>query len=358
MLVKQYEAMRRGDYGATARQFYTGNASVARHHLLDAGGFDTSFRRAEDVELAYRLDDRGLRFRFDRDAVVLHYAERSFDAWRRPPPYGHNDVIFARDLGQRWLLDSIAPEFSGRNTLVRALTKACAPATAPRPGDRRRRSPPRGPPLASARSPRPALSAIYNLDYYRGMAEELGIRRDLLALFDARQRRTTGQPRVGFVLEQTLGHITHADNLQHLVGADHSIDAVFAPVAFDVAAGGPRARLRQLDGPRRRAGPPGDPPAAPGRAARRAVRPHPGAGHPVARHVARIPTVVSLDATPLQYDELGALYGHDTGSRAVEQLKWRANRACFAARRHRRVGRVDEAGPRRPLRGRRPTRST
>ena len=29
--------------------------------------------------------------------------------------------------------------------------------------------------------------------------------------------------------------------------------------------------------------------------------------------LARIPTVVSLDATPIQYDELGAHYGHDTG---------------------------------------------
>ena len=59
MLAKQYEAMDRGVYGATARQFYTGNASVARRHVIAAGGFDTSFRRAEDVELAYRLADRG-----------------------------------------------------------------------------------------------------------------------------------------------------------------------------------------------------------------------------------------------------------------------------------------------------------
>ena len=47
-------------------------------------------------------------------------------------------------------------------------------------------------------------------------------------------------------------------------------------------------------------------------------------------HVKRVPTVVSLDATPIQYDELGAHYGHDTGGRTVERLKWRANKACFA----------------------------
>ncbi len=46
--------------------------------------------------------------------------------------------------------------------------------------------------------------------------------------------------------------------------------------------------------------------------------------------VRRIPTVVSLDATPIQYDELGAHYGHATGYPLAEKLKWRANRACFA----------------------------
>ena len=46
--------------------------------------------------------------------------------------------------------------------------------------------------------------------------------------------------------------------------------------------------------------------------------------------LARIPTVVSLDATPIQYDELGEHYGHDTGNSLAEGLKWRANRACFA----------------------------
>ena len=41
-------------------------------------------------------------------------------------------------------------------------------------------------------------------------------------------------PRVGFVLEQTLGHVTHSNNLERLVGADPSVDAEFAPIPFDV----------------------------------------------------------------------------------------------------------------------------
>jgi glycosyltransferase involved in cell wall biosynthesis len=48
----------------------------------------------------------------------------------------------------------------------------------------------------------------------------------------------------------------------------------------------------------------------------------------------RIPTVVSVDATPLQYDELGAQYDHAAGNRHVERLKWQANRVCFQRAAH------------------------
>jgi glycosyltransferase involved in cell wall biosynthesis len=39
--------------------------------------------------------------------------------------------------------------------------------------------------------------------------------------------------------------------------------------------------------------------------------------------------VVSIDATPEQYDELGAQYAHEVGSPAVERAKHRANELCF-----------------------------
>jgi glycosyltransferase involved in cell wall biosynthesis len=47
----------------------------------------------------------------------------------------------------------------------------------------------------------------------------------------------------------------------------------------------------------------------------------------------RIPGVVSLDATPLQYDELGEFYGHAAGPAWLERFKWRLNRDCLAAAR-------------------------
>ena len=184
MLTKQYDAMRDGVYEATARQFYTGNASIARRQVVEAGGFDPTFRRAEDVELAYRLADRGVRFTFDPTAVVHHYAERSFASWLGAAyAYGRNDVVFGRDHGRVWLLEAITREFQDRNVLVRGLTRACLP--------RHRLDTVASAGLArTARAfgrlgaGRPLFSAVYNLAYYRGMADELGGADRLLRMLD------------------------------------------------------------------------------------------------------------------------------------------------------------------------------
>jgi glycosyltransferase involved in cell wall biosynthesis len=144
-------------------------------------------------------------------------------------------------------------------------------------------------------------------------------------------RGAAAAPRIGFVLEQTLGHITHADNLTRLVREDPSIDAVFLPIEFEVD--GLPARVAGFGNWTIRAG------IRARRALRRARRD--GRLDALFVHtqvpaillpdvVRRTPTVVSLDATPIQYDELGAHYGHPTGHPRVERVKWRANRDCFA----------------------------
>lgn len=126
MLMKQYRALLRGDWQASARQFYTGNASVRRSHIVVAGGFDENFRRAEDVELAYRLADNGLQFVFNIHAAGMHFADRSFRAWLDGAcTYGRNDVIFARDRNQKWLLGTIRKEFMERHFLIRSLVRLC-----------------------------------------------------------------------------------------------------------------------------------------------------------------------------------------------------------------------------------------
>lgn len=195
MLAKQYGAMDRGEYTATARQFYTGNASLRAEHLRAVGGFDTSFRRAEDVELAFRLADLGLTFRYEPEAVGLHYAERSYEAWRRAAyAYGRNDVVFARDLGRSWLFDFMANAHRGRHPSLRLLTERCVrhpragalvvrgleTMVTPHPTGRR------------ARLVRYALSGVYGIEYGRGVADELGTIDAYRDLMSGRRPRAEG----------------------------------------------------------------------------------------------------------------------------------------------------------------------
>jgi GT2 family glycosyltransferase len=176
MLMKQYRAMLRGDWSATARQFYTGNASLRRSHILAAGGFDEGFRRAEDVELAYRLADKGLNFVFNMQAVGMHFAERSFQAWLDAAyTYGRNDVIFTRDRNQKWLLPTVRQEFQDRHLFIRSLVRMC------RGRSRLTRIATSALKLAADAATllrandieRGAYSGLFNLQYYNGLFNEL-----------------------------------------------------------------------------------------------------------------------------------------------------------------------------------------
>ncbi|GAB4425094.1 MAG: glycosyltransferase family 2 protein [Chloroflexi bacterium OHK40] len=176
MLMKQYTAMQEGHWEPTARQFYTGNTSVARSHLIEAGGFDERFRRAEDVELAYRLRQRGVRFVFQPEAIVYHYADRSFRSWLEIPyAYGRNDVIFSRER-ETWILQTMQREFGERNALTRFIVHTCldrgiasraVQAALKQVANLSYQ-------LGSETISRAALSAIFNLRYYQGVADELG----------------------------------------------------------------------------------------------------------------------------------------------------------------------------------------
>ncbi len=188
MLYKQYDALVRGRYEPTYHNFYTGNASVARTALVAVNGFDVRYRRAEDIEMAYRLACRGFRFRFNAAAASYHYAERTFDSWLgNAYDYGVNAVIMARDH-DNWdeMERRTRADFCGRNVQLRALVHACL------------RRPWLGPLVRTslrtvAQSPvangigglsRIALSGVYNLSYYQGMVAELGDARALLQIFD------------------------------------------------------------------------------------------------------------------------------------------------------------------------------
>lgn len=175
-LERQYQAMKEGRYACTPRQFYTGNASLPRSMFLDAGGFNVEFRRAEDVELAWRLAMRGARFRFEPGAQVLHYAERSFAAWSRTPyQYGQYDVRISRETGVD-VLSLAFREIGRRHPLSRALARYLA--------DRKRTASLAVAALGGAarvgnlvgarRMTSAALSGLFNLLYWRGVSDELG----------------------------------------------------------------------------------------------------------------------------------------------------------------------------------------
>jgi GT2 family glycosyltransferase len=94
---KEADAMLRGDYEPTWRQFHTGNNCLPTAAFRAVGGFDETFKRAEDDELAIRLRDLGCVFVFEPSAIAWHYSNRSRDAWLAiPKAYAHFDVMIDR----------------------------------------------------------------------------------------------------------------------------------------------------------------------------------------------------------------------------------------------------------------------
>jgi glycosyltransferase involved in cell wall biosynthesis len=184
-LAKQYQDMLGGVWETTARQFYTGNTSLSRMRLLESGGFDPEITRAEDVELAYRLNDLGLRFIFNPQAVGYHYAERSFESWATIAyTYGRNDVIFTQHKKQTWLLPAILKEYNNRNPLTRGITRLCLgkPLLSSAAKWGLKMSMEIGDILKMSGLTHISCSGIFNLQHYQGIADELGGRK---AFYDA-----------------------------------------------------------------------------------------------------------------------------------------------------------------------------
>ena len=84
--------------------FYTSNISISSG-LLATYPFDTTFPAAawEDIELAYRLDQLGLKIRYNARAIARHHHPMTVDSFaRRQYTVGKSGAIFFRkhpDLG-------------------------------------------------------------------------------------------------------------------------------------------------------------------------------------------------------------------------------------------------------------------
>jgi GT2 family glycosyltransferase len=77
--------------------FYTSNISLPRALLLEAGLFDTTFPHAvwEDIELAYRLGNMGMRILYRPEAVARHHHRMTFASFRhRQERSGEAAAIF------------------------------------------------------------------------------------------------------------------------------------------------------------------------------------------------------------------------------------------------------------------------
>jgi glycosyltransferase involved in cell wall biosynthesis len=177
-LQQQYRAMLAGEWACTPRQFYTANASLLRERFLAAGGFNPQFKRAEDVELAFRLERAGARFAFSPTAEILHFASRSFTAWRNTAyQYGRYDVVMQRE-GTYPTLERAVEEFHNRHPLNRLAIQAClgrprvsglvvqALSAVVLVADRFR----------AERIARWSLSSIFSILYWQGITEALGSR--------------------------------------------------------------------------------------------------------------------------------------------------------------------------------------
>jgi glycosyltransferase involved in cell wall biosynthesis len=136
--------------------------------------------------------------------------------------------------------------------------------------------------------------------------------------------------RVGFVIEQQLGHGTHARNLERFVQNDHEVMPVWMPIDFE-----PTGWLRTLPLVNSNWS------VRASLLARRAIARtrkqtrldalfiHTQVASLLAGQAMRaIPTIISLDATPINYDTVGEYYGHKSGG-SLESLKFRANVHAF-----------------------------
>lgn len=135
-----------------------------------------------------------------------------------------------------------------------------------------------------------------------------------------------------FVMEQTLGHGAHTKNLERIVGAQPDVHATWFRLEFDDIR--PWQRLPGFRNWSLRAS----------WAARQALGRTLAAQRPSAIFIhtqvaallatgimRRVPTVVSLDATPLNFDRVGRAYSHKVSPPLVEALKLAMNKRTFDA---------------------------
>jgi glycosyltransferase involved in cell wall biosynthesis len=140
-------------------------------------------------------------------------------------------------------------------------------------------------------------------------------------------------PRFAFVLEQTLGHVSHGRNIERALSQEPDIESTVIRLEYPPRGVAVLPLLRNWS-------------LRASWAARRALLQRLSQGRLDAIFVhtqvasllstsimRSVPTVISLDATPFNIDDLGIAYRHQRGARPVEALKRRINQHAFASAR-------------------------
>lgn len=138
--------------------------------------------------------------------------------------------------------------------------------------------------------------------------------------------------RVGFVLEQALGHVTYGRNIASFVSQRSDVEPVWLEVPWEPPTRAAKLPLIRNNWTLR----------ASLEARRLCSEARAETFDALFLHtqtvalfapglIRRVPTVLSLDATPVNFDAVGEAYGHAGGNAIVESMKRRAYRRVFAA---------------------------
>jgi glycosyltransferase involved in cell wall biosynthesis len=135
--------------------------------------------------------------------------------------------------------------------------------------------------------------------------------------------------RFGFVMEQNLGHRTHYRNLLRYVREDQTVSPTWMPIEFDSPRLLTRLPVIKRNWSARSS-------LIAWNAVRRAhqaqqlaaVFYHTQVTSLLAPLHRGLPSIISLDATPINYDSVGTYYGHRSGGR-MERYKYELNRRAF-----------------------------
>jgi glycosyltransferase involved in cell wall biosynthesis len=181
---RHYAAVESNKRPPSGRRLYSGNFSIWRDRFVNAGGFDESLKRGEDVELGFRLERGGAKFHFSGGAAAFHRGYRTYKSWRNSAYlYGRTDVELALKRGHMQVLDEISRWYVRRHIAIRALVKTSLIGGKPvrsimegalrTAGGATHR-------LGLTKVSHACYSIIFNLSYWQGAADEIGGRGALM----------------------------------------------------------------------------------------------------------------------------------------------------------------------------------